>query len=178
MLTGVFLCYILIFARTNNIPMKDKSRISLLIAFISLLTAIIATGFAFAAEYDKIAIGQDAKIVYSIIPAGGNIAVCGYERVFISAITDNEINVAYSKKEDANYSSTNTTAHFGSCKVNSEIVVRYNVSVPALRIKVVSIDMKHGVATLIVTKFWPYPNEVQIKEVDTSSNPETEPDKK
>lgn len=164
--------------------MKDKSRTSLLIAFISLLAAIIATGFAFAADYDKVVAGSKVKqtvvkIVNVIVPVGGDITVAGYEHLFISAIAADEINIAYSRPDiERAYSSTNTTAHFGRCKINSEIVVRSNISLPALRIKVVGIDMEHGTATLIITKFWPYPNEVQIKDIDPPTKPETELDKK
>lgn len=164
----------------------NKSRISLLIALISLLIAVIATRFAFADEYSYIIAGGETqyeitkekvtKVVQTHLPVGSNIATRNNERIFISAIASDEVNICYSRPDiSGSGASTNTTAHFGRCKINSEMITRFDNTTPAIRIKLISVDMEQGIATLIVTKFWPYPNDTKTKEVDPPTNPEAEP---
>lgn len=169
--------------------MKNKARISILIAFASLLVAIIATGFAFADDYSYILAGGETqyeiqketvtKVVQTVVPVGGDVAKNDFnqvsQRFFISSISSDEISIGYNEYIKASDSSTDTSISLGRCKINSEIVIRLDNTRPAIRVKLLSVDMDHGTATLIVTKFWPYPNSPQTKEVDPPTNPEAEP---
>jgi len=157
----------------------------------SLLIGIITLSFVFADDYSYILSGGETKyeiqketvikIVQTITPVGGDIAQNNYgqisQRFFISSISSNEINIGYSQYANANDSSTETSISVGQCKINSEIIIRMNNTKPAIRIKLLSVDMEHGTATLIVTKFWPYPNLPTTKEVDPPTNPEADTQK-
>ena len=151
-----------------------------------ILPFLLTTALLFAADYNSIVAGGETqyevvkekvtKIVHTEIPVGGSIATTSNrERIFISSVSSDEISIGYGKDVSNGRSSTNTTAHFGRCKLNSEIITRFNNSTPALRIKLIAVDMEHGTCTLIVTKFWPCPNDPKTKEVDPPTNPEAMP---
>ena len=162
---------------TNKSIMK-----SLFIPFTALTTLL------FAADYSSIIAGGETqyeitkekviKVVQTVIPVGDDIATKDKERIFVSAITSDEISIGYSRPQlNASEASTDSTSHLGRCKINSEIVTRYDNTAPAIRIKLISVDMENGTATVIVTRFWPYPNDPKTKEVDPPTSPEAEPAK-
>ena len=91
--------------------------------------------------------------VTATIPAGQSIAEHGGGSYVLSAITDENTCIITDSGRSTNL----------SCTVGKTVIVRQSTLIPALRIKLVSIDMLTGSAVIEVTKFIPEPKTAKVE---------------